>query len=137
MGRFRTLRGAGAVSHESLMMFRAVAFVALSLAGCQGRQVDENCPTRLTGWTKPADGLDPHGWHAQVTVAGTTILWDGKPVSEQEFQRLLRDAPNYNPRMHVLFDPTGATSCEVAERVRDEIQRNAACGRAGLCGQGQ
>jgi hypothetical protein len=106
------------------------------LAGCAERPVTANCPSLLPGWTQPKDGMDPHGWHATITVAGETVLWDGSAVSDPEFQKRLQAAPKFNPVLHVIFDPKGARSCQVAKDVRDEIDRLADCRGEGLCGQG-
>ena len=81
--------------------------------------------------------MDPHGVHSAVTLSGGKLVWDGEQVTHDEFQRRLRLAPTLNPVLHVLFDPSGATSCDQAKHVRDEIDRLADCRGKGRCGQGK
>jgi hypothetical protein len=114
----------------------AVFGLAVALQGCGQKAVSAACPSRLPGWTKPADGMDPHGIHSTVTMSGKQVFWDGQPVDARELERRLTLAPRLNPVDHVLFDPAGAANCHEAERVRDEINRRGDCQGQGLCGQG-
>jgi len=120
-----------------LIMRLLILLVAVGVAvGCSEQLPTADCPATLQGWTKPKDGMDPHGVHSSVTLAGDKIIWDGEEVTRDEFQRRLQLAPTLDPVLHVLFDPSGARSCAQAEQVRDEIDRLADCPGKGRCGQG-
>ena len=114
-----------------------VAAALVSLQACSAEPVGPDCPSLLSGWTQPKDGLDHHGIHSSVTMAGKQVLWNERTVSDTEFEKLLRLAPTLNPTLHVLFDPSGAHSCQQAEQVRDRIDHLADCRGKGLCGQGK
>src|SRR3954466_10544868 len=90
--------------------------ICAALQGCGQKRVSAACPSRLPGWTKPADGMDPHGIHSTVTMSGKQVFWDGRAVDASELQRLLGLAPRLNPVDHVLFDPAGAADCREAVR---------------------
>lgn len=115
--------------------FAALAAYFL-LLGCSDAPVAQNCPSMLAGWTQPKDGMEPHGWHATVTLGSNSVLWDGEAVDEAEFRQRLRQSTKLSPVLHILFDPEHGRSCKEAENVRDEINRLADCQGEGLCGQG-
>jgi hypothetical protein len=106
------------------------------LQGCDEKPVTRTCPSLLPGWTQPKDGMDEHGVHSTVTMAGERVLLDGQTETAAEFERHLREAPRMNPVLHILFDPSGARNCREAERVRNQIDGLADCRGKGLCGQG-
>lgn len=117
------------------------SFAALAayffLSGCSDAPVAPNCPSLLAGWTQPEDGMEPHGWHATVTLKGDRVFWDGEAVDEAEFRQRLRGSTKLSPVLHILFDPANGRSCKEAEEVRNEIDRLADCQGEGLCGQGK
>ena len=81
--------------------------------------------------------MDPHGIHSSVTMSRDKLVWDGEQINHDEFRRRLTLAPSMNPVLHILFDPTGASSCHQAEQVRDKIDRFADCRGKGRCGLGK
>ena len=115
----------------------AVATAYLCLTGCSSGPVVPSCPSVLAGWTQPKDGMEPHGWHATVTLKEDRVLWDGASVDEAEFKQRLQNSTKISPVLHILFDPTNGRSCKQAKRVRDEIDRLADCQAERLCGQGK
>lgn len=115
--------------------------LALGLSGCdEVTPAGPDCPAALPGWLAPGaapfhQGYRPRLW---VGMAGDQPTWNGKPVDSAGLDKRLKLAsdPDLSPRPFILFDPAGASDCDAAAQVRDEIDRQAACGKSGLCGQG-
>ena len=110
--------------------------MAIVLTGCSKIPVGPDCPKLLPRWSEPRDGLGPFRGLVAVGIVGAQPMWDGQPVDMLELDRRLEFVSKVDPAYHILFDPSGASTCLAATELRDRINRVADCQGAGVCGQG-
>ena len=110
----------------------------LSRAACSNEADvrDSTCPSLLPGWKAlGSDIVHSIQWN-KVEIAQSGITWNGVPVDESELEKYLHITRDLNPTPLVIFDPTGASSCQIASKIRDTVDNAADCNSKSACFQG-
>ena len=114
----------------------ATSLALLLLGGCaKGHQ--QACSGRRATWRHPHnfEGLVPPIHMLSITAAGG-LFWNGKAISWETLRRYLALSHRLNPEPTVFLQTEMGVSCDVVERVRDEMDREMDCRNGGRCAEG-
>jgi hypothetical protein len=112
--------------------------VYLSVAACsdEGDLRNSKCPSLLPGWKAlGSDIVHSIQWN-KVEIGQSGITWNGVPVDKSELEKYLNITRDLNPTPLVIFDPAGASSCQIASKIRDTVDNAADCNSKSACFQG-